>query len=189
MPQTEPGTPGRTRTCDTRFRKPLLFPLSYGGIQTSTRFRFVAVRNHTATNAAPARLHDGSSYRQASIDADGLTRDIRRFVRGEEEDRRGCLFALAVAPQGDPRFHAADPLLVHYRCNHWRVHEPGRDAIRPDVVSRQGAGETLRQRHDSGLRRRVGIHGMRIECGHRRVVDYRAAAVLYHARHGVLAHE
>jgi hypothetical protein len=25
------GAPGRTRTCDTRFRKPLLYPLSYGG--------------------------------------------------------------------------------------------------------------------------------------------------------------
>ena len=23
--------PGMTRTCDTRFRKPLLYPLSYGG--------------------------------------------------------------------------------------------------------------------------------------------------------------
>ena len=28
---TEPGTPGRTRTADTRFRKPLLYPLSYRG--------------------------------------------------------------------------------------------------------------------------------------------------------------
>ena len=25
------GAPGRTRTCDLRFRKPLLYPLSYGG--------------------------------------------------------------------------------------------------------------------------------------------------------------
>ncbi|NOK58213.1 MAG: hypothetical protein GFH27_549279n20 [Chloroflexi bacterium AL-W] len=25
------GTPGRIRTADTRFRKPLLYPLSYGG--------------------------------------------------------------------------------------------------------------------------------------------------------------
>ena len=25
------GTPGRTRTADTRFRKPLLYPLSYRG--------------------------------------------------------------------------------------------------------------------------------------------------------------
>ena len=24
------GDPGRTRTCDTRFRKPVLYPLSYG---------------------------------------------------------------------------------------------------------------------------------------------------------------
>ncbi len=27
-----PGAPGRTRTCDTRFRKPLLYPLSYEGL-------------------------------------------------------------------------------------------------------------------------------------------------------------
>ena len=25
------GAPSRIRTCDTRFRKPLLYPLSYGG--------------------------------------------------------------------------------------------------------------------------------------------------------------
>ncbi len=25
------SAPGMTRTCDTRFRKPLLYPLSYGG--------------------------------------------------------------------------------------------------------------------------------------------------------------
>jgi hypothetical protein len=25
------GAPGRTRTSDTRFRKPVLYPLSYGG--------------------------------------------------------------------------------------------------------------------------------------------------------------
>ncbi len=28
---TEFGAPGRTRTSDTRFRKPVLYPLSYGG--------------------------------------------------------------------------------------------------------------------------------------------------------------
>ncbi len=27
-----PGAPGRTRTADARFRKPTLYPLSYGGI-------------------------------------------------------------------------------------------------------------------------------------------------------------
>jgi hypothetical protein len=26
------GAPGRIRTCDTRFRKPLLYPLSYEGV-------------------------------------------------------------------------------------------------------------------------------------------------------------
>ena len=27
----EKDTPGRIRTCDPRFRKPMLYPLSYGG--------------------------------------------------------------------------------------------------------------------------------------------------------------
>ncbi len=29
----EDGAPDRTRTCDTRFRKPLLYPLSYRGLR------------------------------------------------------------------------------------------------------------------------------------------------------------
>ena len=29
--QLKPNTPGRIRTCDTRFRKAVLYPLSYGG--------------------------------------------------------------------------------------------------------------------------------------------------------------
>ena len=28
---TRSGAPDRTRTCDTRFRKPMLYPLSYRG--------------------------------------------------------------------------------------------------------------------------------------------------------------
>jgi hypothetical protein len=31
MPDIAAGAPSRIRTCDTRFRKPLLYPLSYGG--------------------------------------------------------------------------------------------------------------------------------------------------------------
>ena len=30
--RSEDGAPDRTRTCGTRFRKPLLYPLSYRGI-------------------------------------------------------------------------------------------------------------------------------------------------------------
>ena len=29
------GAPGMNRTCDLRFRKPLLYPLSYGGLKIS----------------------------------------------------------------------------------------------------------------------------------------------------------
>jgi hypothetical protein len=31
------GAPGRNRTCDTRFRKPLLYPLSYEGWERCRR--------------------------------------------------------------------------------------------------------------------------------------------------------
>jgi hypothetical protein len=31
IPTPQAGAPGRIRTCDTRFRKPVLYPLSYGG--------------------------------------------------------------------------------------------------------------------------------------------------------------
>ena len=43
------GAPGRIRTCDTRFRKPLLYPLSYGG--------------GTSTSGATARLPRRSAER------------------------------------------------------------------------------------------------------------------------------
>ncbi len=36
------STPDRSRTCDTRFRKPLLYPLSYGGnllLKSTTNLR------------------------------------------------------------------------------------------------------------------------------------------------------
>ena len=30
------GAPGRNRTCDTRFRKPMLYPLSYEGVRPTS---------------------------------------------------------------------------------------------------------------------------------------------------------
>jgi hypothetical protein len=38
---TRIGAPGRNRTCDTRFRKPLLSPLSYEGLGWSEYLRLV----------------------------------------------------------------------------------------------------------------------------------------------------
>jgi hypothetical protein len=33
FPLVKLGAPGRNRTCDTRFRKPMLYPLSYEGLR------------------------------------------------------------------------------------------------------------------------------------------------------------
>ncbi len=37
------GAPGRIRTCDTRFRKPMLYPLSYGSGNRPRRLSTAAV--------------------------------------------------------------------------------------------------------------------------------------------------
>ena len=34
--ESKRGAPGRNRTCGRRFRRPLLFPLSYGGAESET---------------------------------------------------------------------------------------------------------------------------------------------------------
>lgn len=35
--ETKRGAPGRIRTCDTRFRRAVLYPLSYEGLRTLDR--------------------------------------------------------------------------------------------------------------------------------------------------------
>ncbi len=54
------GAPGPTRTADTRFRKPLLYPLSYGGAEAERSeragvFARVAVRARPAKAGRPRR--------------------------------------------------------------------------------------------------------------------------------------
>ena len=44
-PARWPSTPGRNRTCDLRFRKPALYPLSYGGNRRGGRTRRPTVKN------------------------------------------------------------------------------------------------------------------------------------------------
>jgi hypothetical protein len=41
-PATSQGAPGRSRTCDARFRKPTLYPLSYGGVLVKVLVRAYA---------------------------------------------------------------------------------------------------------------------------------------------------
>ncbi len=51
------GAPGRTRTCDLRFRKPLLYPLSYGGGDGPKRgAKFAATCCITVDKASAAQL-------------------------------------------------------------------------------------------------------------------------------------
>jgi hypothetical protein len=45
-------TPGRIRTCDPRFRKPMLYPLSYGG----EKFVFASYRGRNTRYKAAASL-------------------------------------------------------------------------------------------------------------------------------------
>jgi hypothetical protein len=51
------GAPGRIRTCDTRFRKPLLYPLSYEGAiaQSSDRAPFGAGGTDGTVHGVPRR--------------------------------------------------------------------------------------------------------------------------------------
>ena len=53
------GAPGRNRTVDTRFRKPLLYPLSYEGRQTrSSRFKSIASISYQLQPCTAADLDD-----------------------------------------------------------------------------------------------------------------------------------
>ena len=50
-PRREDGAPDRTRTCGTRFRKPLLYPLSYRGLKMdSPAIILFDIRGRTAEN-------------------------------------------------------------------------------------------------------------------------------------------
>ena len=54
------GAPGRNRTCDTRFRKPMLYPLSYGGV-------------HAATCAGTGEPATGQGYRTGRLHSIGCS--------------------------------------------------------------------------------------------------------------------
>lgn len=55
--QKKTSTPGRIRTCDPRFRKPVLYPLSYGGVAVSLlEIGFVEL-GHAILTAATVHRH------------------------------------------------------------------------------------------------------------------------------------
>ena len=51
-PEKRLGGPGRIRTCDARFRKPTLYPLSYGAIGCVQNLMHNRVHNLSALLAA-----------------------------------------------------------------------------------------------------------------------------------------
>ena len=62
------GGPDRTRTCDLRFRKPLLYPLSYGTNPVNTGTCCAAVAPPVRWGNAPGKQpRAGGAWRAASI--------------------------------------------------------------------------------------------------------------------------
>src|SRR5207302_10128562 len=62
------GAPGRIRTSDARFRKPTLYPLSYGGLE---QLRSGSNSNSTRSKplaTGPARAHASPLGRQRRVD-------------------------------------------------------------------------------------------------------------------------
>src|SRR5437764_10682956 len=56
------GAPGRIRTCDARFRKPTLYPLSYGGGKLErcrSTARFLKAEESIGRARMPAPCHTG----------------------------------------------------------------------------------------------------------------------------------
>jgi hypothetical protein len=52
------GAPGTIRTCDTRFRKPLLYPLSYGGQERAVHSPTGCTELAAAVIVGPLRASD-----------------------------------------------------------------------------------------------------------------------------------
>src|SRR3954452_9083351 len=57
------SAPGRIRTCDTRFRKPMLYPLSYGGSSAGAARRGVEQRLAVTRGGGPAGPRDSGPGR------------------------------------------------------------------------------------------------------------------------------
>ena len=56
---TSADTPGRIRTCDPRFRKPMLYPLSYGGAPS----QYPEPRADVQAGRVPGPLSLGGAWR------------------------------------------------------------------------------------------------------------------------------
>ena len=80
------GAPGRTRTCDTRFRKPLLYPLSYEG-------RFASTSGSPVNGGAMLLTYpDGAAaVRDAMALNEGTGRRAVTFGNGASETFRAIL--------------------------------------------------------------------------------------------------
>jgi hypothetical protein len=61
---THPNAPGKIRTCDTRFRKPVLYPLSYGG---KLRHRTIVGRCQPHSSGGGSRVCVTSRWPQSRV--------------------------------------------------------------------------------------------------------------------------
>ena len=79
LPAGWPSTPGRDRTCDLRFRKPSLYPLSYEGnccgdrqLQPIAKYGFIGLTpglTPACISAGPAERRRGAWFGSSGLNA------------------------------------------------------------------------------------------------------------------------
>src|SRR6516165_7072421 len=74
-----------------------------------------------------------SAHREAAADADGLTGDEGRLVRGEERDDIGDIGRLAEPPERDRPGQGLAQLRPRERCEQRGIGRPGAHAVDPDL--------------------------------------------------------
>ncbi len=199
------SAPGRNRTCDTRFRKPMLYPLSYEGgparaaepnvrpapsvVHSTGRVDDVGPPTGTRRDRADqrSRCHDGPRRERerlgASSDASHEVdhgRDHRRDPRRRPVRARGAYLRRGT-PAHDSALGAGEGVDAQRR-----PHELAAQLVRADPdVRRRGCGLALPRRRRARLRRHehrghVHVHRLRAPRGRRRGVAAHGRGLAVH---------
>jgi hypothetical protein len=99
------GAPSRIRTCDARFRKPTLYPLSYEGLapQASRFRRRAAILNHVASDEDEAGAHVWAVLQEAGPAAARLLlHPYLRWTRADGSLLHGRVKVLAALEADQP---------------------------------------------------------------------------------------